>query len=71
MLTNRQLIQEFLTRTAGESATLLDHQAGVWPPGACPESSFVPITGLDTTADGKLVIVTGKKPPQPPPPPAP
>lgn len=38
--------------------------AGVWPPGACPEASFVPVTGLERTGQKELtyVISTGKKP---------
>ncbi len=43
-------------------ASELDKPAGVWPPDACPEASFVPITGIDKTQDGRLVMTTGKKP---------
>lgn len=42
----------------------LDEQAVVWPPQACPETSAVPVTGLDNLPVKKFVpvIVTGKKP---------
>lgn len=63
----RNLIQEVLADTAGTND--LEGLAGVWPPGACPESSFVHVTGVGRTPDGKLVILTGKKPPVPPAPP--
>ena len=39
-----------------------DKPAGVWPPNACPESSFVHVAGLDKTPAGEPVISTGKQP---------
>jgi len=55
-MTFKELAQEILALPTLD----LDKPAGVWPPGDCPASSFVPITGIDRMRTGPPVLSTGK-----------